>query len=154
MITSWKRYITNDISPSVLSSTHWYLTFLSWLHRKVFLWTPVTFILPNAIFNTLFSFYFTCHKYSARLTCCFIFSLPLVVLTQSRFLLYHLLLVCLLGLSLFPWMSSKSWLPPVMFTLYTCLIDDLNQLHDFMSIWHVSDSPFHSFSPISNGLPA
>lgn len=89
----WKRCITNDTSSCVLSSTHWYLTCLPWLHRKVFfLWTLVTFILPNVIFNSLFSFYLTCRKHSARLTSCFICSLALVFVTQSWFLLSHLLL--------------------------------------------------------------
>lgn len=122
--------------------------------KSSFLRTPVIFILPSPIFNTLFSFYLTCQKISLKLASCHIYSLSLAfirVLVPPVSLLLSLSWLVSLSVDIISVLGHR-FLTLVLFCLSMNSILDLNQCSKFMSTWWVSDSLFYISVPMHLSL--
>lgn len=122
--------------------------------KSPFLCTPVIFILPSPIFNTLFSFYLTCQNISLKLAFCLIYSLPLAfirVMVPPVSLLLSLSGLVSLSVDIISVLGHR-FLTLVSFRLSMNCILDLNQCSKFMSTWWVSDSLFHMSVPMHFSL--
>lgn len=149
---AWKKIcITNDTSPSVLSATHWYLTFPLLLHRKVSSYEHQW----SSFYQILSSILCSCFIWLVR----FFSKVEILLYILSSFSFHNTVMVplsrcclaCLLG-SLSSWDDFCTLEAPgfdhgfIYFLSIHCTLG-LNPSHDFMSTWWASDSQLHiSFS--------